>query len=363
MAKPKKEVVYQADAGKSDYSDSYGTQTSYKKTKKDSSGKGESTASADLTTGKGNVLPEFELAVTKMYGSPARMDTVDPTTGQVLPTGMGQGPTNVGNANTAQTLQNQADAEAVKANRAGVPSRSASSISQTPMTMQGNFKNDSMAHASRMFGNVANPVPSPSQFNKGLKILNSIEDPKHLSIDSPRAQFKLYKLYATISKKFIIPKINTPITLSTEMDSQISEDTLYGSEQFSVGGYYSVRSFRENNISGDDGYYLRNKAKINLGQLLASKIERSAKNSILRKNSKFLYKINFEPFYDYGYVKIRHNKDSGRLSGAGLKTTFSAKNFDASLTSSWSIGRSQLISSDEKENKMIYFELKAKCCN
>jgi hypothetical protein len=169
MAKPKKEVVYQADAGKSDYSDSYGTQTSYKKTKKDSSGKGESTASADLTTGKGNVLPEFELAVTKMYGSPARMDTVDPTTGQVLPTGMGQGPTNVGNANTAQTLQNQADAEAVKANRAGVPSRSASSISQTPMTMQGNFKNNSMAHASRMFGNVANPVPSPSQFNKGLR--------------------------------------------------------------------------------------------------------------------------------------------------------------------------------------------------
>jgi len=169
MAKPKKEVVYQADASKSDYSDSYGTQTSYKKTKKDSSGKVKSTASADLTTGKGNVLPEFELAVTKMYGSPAKMDTVDPTTGQVLPTGMGQGPTNVGNANTAQTLQAQADQAAVKANRAGTPDRSASSISQTPMTMQGNFKNSSMAHAARMFGNVPNPVPSPSQFNSGLR--------------------------------------------------------------------------------------------------------------------------------------------------------------------------------------------------
>ena len=34
-------------------------------------------------------------------------ETVDPTTGQVLPTGMGQGPINVGNANTAQTLQAQ----------------------------------------------------------------------------------------------------------------------------------------------------------------------------------------------------------------------------------------------------------------
>ena len=35
--------------------------------------------------------------------------------------------------------------------------------------MQGNFKNNSMANASRMFGNVPNPVPSPSQFNSGLR--------------------------------------------------------------------------------------------------------------------------------------------------------------------------------------------------
>lgn len=168
-AKPKKEVVYQADASKSNYSDKYGTQTSYKNTEKDSSGKVKSTASADLTTGKGNILPEFELAVTKMYGSPVRMDTVDPTTGQVLPTGMGQGPVNVDNANTAQTLQSQADAAAVKANRAGTPDRSASSAIQTPITMQGNFKNSSIDAAARMFGNVPNPVPPPVNFNAGLK--------------------------------------------------------------------------------------------------------------------------------------------------------------------------------------------------
>ena len=94
------------------------------------------------------------------------MDSVDPTTGQVLPTGMGQGPTNVGNANTAQTLQAQADAQAVKANRAGKPATTADVITQTPMTMQGNFKNSSISAAARMFGNVSNPVPSPSQ-NKG----------------------------------------------------------------------------------------------------------------------------------------------------------------------------------------------------
>ena len=108
----------------------------------------------------------------KAVGTPVKaMDTVDPTTGQVLPTGMGQGPTNVGNANTAQTLQSQADAEAVKANRAGKPATTADVITQTPMTMQGNFKNSSISTAARMFGNVPNPIPSPSQFNKGFESL------------------------------------------------------------------------------------------------------------------------------------------------------------------------------------------------
>jgi hemolysin activation/secretion protein len=64
------------------------------------------------------------------------------------------------------------------------------------------------------------------------------------------------------------------------MDSQISKDTLFGSEQFSVGGYYSVRGFRENYISGDHGYYFRNKANFNLGQFLVrtSKIPCQFKN-------------------------------------------------------------------------------------
>jgi hemolysin activation/secretion protein len=69
-----------------------------------------------------------------------------------------------------------------------------------------------------------------------------------------------------------------------------------------------------------------------------------------------------EPFYDYGYAKIKYNGDSGRLSGAGLKTIFSSKYFDASLTYSAALQKSNLITSTDKENKMLYFELSAKCC-
>tara|TARA_B100001057_G_C22837339_1_gene945665 strand:+ start:1918 stop:2271 length:354 start_codon:yes stop_codon:yes gene_type:complete len=102
--------------------------------------------------------------------SPATQ-TVDPATGNVIPNMDGTGPTNSMNDQTAATIQAQADALAVKENRAAKPNNPASSAVQTPMTMKGNFKNSSIAIASNMFGNVANPVPSPSQMNPGFDSL------------------------------------------------------------------------------------------------------------------------------------------------------------------------------------------------
>ena len=52
-------------------------------------------------------------------------------------------------------------------NRAG--RSTVSGMNKTPMTMKGNFKNSSMETAARMFGNMPNPVPSPQQFNSGLR--------------------------------------------------------------------------------------------------------------------------------------------------------------------------------------------------
>lgn len=53
------EKVYKGDAEKVKYKDPYGDQTSYKQKTKDK------TVSADLTTGKGSTLPEFEISVKK----------------------------------------------------------------------------------------------------------------------------------------------------------------------------------------------------------------------------------------------------------------------------------------------------------
>jgi len=219
---------------------------------------------------------------------------------------------------------------------------------------------------SNYFGNDINLYVKPSYF-KGLKLLNANKDKANLDNKVPRAQFDYYKIYASISKKLTIPKFiskfEIPFTIATEMDSQYSKQTLYGSEQFSVGGYYSVRGFLENYINGDSGYYFRNKFNFNIGSIFASFLNDKSHNFLV-KNLTYFNKFALEPFYDYGYVKNKYADDGsdGRLASVGAKTLFNGKYFDASLTFSWGIGRSNLITSQVKENKMIYFELKTNCC-
>lgn len=209
---------------------------------------------------------------------------------------------------------------------------------------------------SYYFDDVTNIYLKPS-YSQGLKILNSQQDQQNLASDTAKAQFKVYKLYASASKKIIIPKLSAPVTISTEMDSQFAEDTLFGSEQLSVGGYYSVRGFREDYISGDIGYYFRNKANFNVGSVLLPLIKKENSGNWAQLN-----KFKLEPFYDYGHVRNKYDGDSGRMAGAGIKTIFESRYFNASVTYAQALQKSKLISSTVKENKMVYFELSAGCC-
>lgn len=209
---------------------------------------------------------------------------------------------------------------------------------------------------SNYFNNGVNLYLKPS-YSKGLKLLNAKQDDPNLTIDIPKAQFDYFKLYASLSKRFILPRIEAPILLSGEMDSQYSKQTLYGTEQFAVGGYYSVRGFRENYIVGDNGYYFRNKANVNVGSIILPLIKKENLGLLA-----YLNKFSLEPFYDYGHVRFRGSGEEGRLSGAGIKTIFGSKYFNASVTFSNALQKSKLINSDKHENKMIYFEVSAGCC-
>lgn len=221
--------------------------------------------------------------------------------------------------------------------------------------------------ASSYLNNTTSLYLKPS-YSKGLKILNAKQDSANTAKSTARAQFEVLKLYATFSKRFTLPKLGAPVTFSTEMDSQYAKNTLFGSEQFSVGGNYSVRGFRENYINGDSGYYFRNKFVVNLGSLIAPLLKQENKDissqNFFRHNLVHLNTLSFEPFYDYGHIKNKFadNGADGRLSGYGLKTIFSSKFLNASLTYSKSANKSRLITSTIKEDRLVYFEISASCC-
>ena len=98
---------------------------------------------------------------------------VQPDTGKVIPDANGMGPTNATNlvtATTAKDLQKKADQTAISENRAATPPSGASNIVQNPITYKGNFKNKSIDAATRMFGNVPNPVPPPTNYSPAKAI-------------------------------------------------------------------------------------------------------------------------------------------------------------------------------------------------
>lgn len=171
---------------------------------------------------------------------------------------------------------------------------------------------------------------------------NIIKDKK----GNPIEETKIEKVKEQIPYK-VRNKINLNYTLT--FDSQYSWNTLYGTDQFSIGGEYTVRGFREATISGDNGYYIRNDLRINLQQLfprilLNTKMMnygRIIKNkNIALSINDFLSKTYLSIFYDYGYVRdkysdsndIQYNSQSGHMSGTGIALNYYGKYLNWSLT-------------------------------
>ena len=134
---------------------------------------------------------------------------------------------------------------------------------------------------------------------KGLGVLNATSNQGNLQSSSSRSNFEALKLYVNLNQKINIANFNNPLIISSEFDSQYSRQTLYGSEQFSIGGYYSVRGFRENYLIGDHGYFVRNKLLVNVGDLVQLLTPSNRKSNLINLNN-----FKLEPFFDYGWVKI-----------------------------------------------------------
>lgn len=110
-------------------------------------------------------------------------------------------------------------------------------------------------HTQKMFGGVATFNPT---FSRGMPWLGAEPDGSKNG-DLPKAQFRKWSLNASFQR----PVAENLWWLASAY-GQWSPDRLYGSERMTIGGESSVRGFKEQSISGDNGAYWRNELNYTL---------------------------------------------------------------------------------------------------
>jgi hemolysin activation/secretion protein len=93
-------------------------------------------------------------------------------------------------------------------------------------------------------------------YTRGLRLFNALADQDGIPSSTPHAQFDKYTLNAGYVRPFSCGHQN--FSASTQFSGQYAPDALYGSQQFSIGGQYTVRGFLDEALANDNGYYLRN---------------------------------------------------------------------------------------------------------
>lgn len=92
----------------------------------------------------------------------------------------------------------------------------------------------------------------------GLPILGAKRDPSDIERRDAHAQF----VKLSIAAGGVAAVAGGPTDLSVQLTGQVSHDSLYGSEQISLGGMSTVRGFQEGVLAGDSGYLMRTELRL-----------------------------------------------------------------------------------------------------
>ncbi|TNV10118.1 ShlB/FhaC/HecB family hemolysin secretion/activation protein [Buttiauxella sp. B2] len=110
-------------------------------------------------------------------------------------------------------------------------------------------------HTQKMFGGVATFNPT---FSRGMPWFGAESDGNQNG-DLPKAEFRKWSLNASFQR----PVADNLWWLASAY-GQWTPDRLFGSERMTIGGESSVRGFKEQSISGDNGAYWRNELNYTL---------------------------------------------------------------------------------------------------
>ncbi len=113
-------------------------------------------------------------------------------------------------------------------------------------------------HSQKLLGGLATFNPS---FSRGTPWFGAENDALK-EADAPHAEFNKWALSAS----YYSP-LTSSVSYLTSLYGQHSHDRLYGSEQLTVGGESSVRGFKEQYLSGNNGGYWRNEVNWQVLQL------------------------------------------------------------------------------------------------
>ena len=171
---------------------------------------------------------------------------------------------------------------------------------------------------------------------QGVSWFGARSDPDNRPPDSPSAEYTLIKLYGYYNKNFSSKRNSTASFLSA-ITAQYSNLPLYGEKQIVVGGEYSVRGYKENVATGDDGWYIRNDLIVAPGR---------------ESNHSVFSSLRLRIFFDVGAA---HDKISGRnilLSGSGLGLEYTNRWLSARISAAKPLTAS---SGFDYENKWIHY--------
>jgi hemolysin activation/secretion protein len=199
-------------------------------------------------------------------------------------------------------------------------------------------------------------------YQQGLGgILNAKKDAGDIMRTEPHLEYNMAKLYLYSGMRF---NLGLPISWNTTFDGQYSFQNLYGTDQVSLGGEYSIRGFKDSSISGDIGFSLRNEIKLPVWNMLPDFL------TDFGMFTRVVKPLQIGGFYDFGYVRNRtkitpdpYDSNSGNMSGIGGGVYYSGTYLDMSLTYSQSLQSPRYLQTRDaqpKEERAIYWRISAK---
>ncbi|MEA9393211.1 ShlB/FhaC/HecB family hemolysin secretion/activation protein [Acerihabitans sp. TG2] len=184
-------------------------------------------------------------------------------------------------------------------------------------------------HSQKLWGGYATLSPS---FSRGVPWLGAENDDDRVE-GAPKAEFTKWGTSAS----FYLP-LAGQFTYLTSVTGQWTPDRLYGTERMTLGGDSSVRGFKEQYLSGDNGGYWRNEITRPVGVV------------------PLLGDISAVVAVDGGY--LRHDRQdtnsAGNLWGAAVGLSSANASFVSQFTVGWPLAYPRQLSPDRVS---VYYRL------